>query len=30
VWLTHGVEPYTVVSMEKPSLRIKSPENYHI
>jgi serine O-acetyltransferase len=30
VWLTHGVEPYTVVSMEKPSLRIKAPENYHI
>jgi serine O-acetyltransferase len=30
VWLTHGVEPYTVVSMEKPSLRIKSPDNYHI
>jgi serine O-acetyltransferase len=30
VWLTHGVDPYTVVSMEKPSLRIKSPDNYHI
>jgi serine O-acetyltransferase len=30
VWLTHGVEPYTMVSMEKPSLRIKSPDNYHI
>jgi serine O-acetyltransferase len=30
VWLTHGVDPYTVVSMEKPSLRIKSPENYNI
>jgi serine O-acetyltransferase len=30
VWLTHSVDPYTVVSMEKPSLRIKSPENYHI
>ncbi len=30
VWLTHGVDPYTVVSMEKPSLRIKGPENYHI
>jgi serine O-acetyltransferase len=30
VWLTHSVEPYTVVSMEKPSLRIKSPDNYHI
>src|SRR5207237_7595838 len=23
VWLTHSVAPYTVVSMEKPSLRIK-------
>ena len=23
VWLTHGVGPYTVVSLEKPSLRIK-------
>jgi serine O-acetyltransferase len=26
VWLTHSVEPYTVVSLEKPSLRIKGPE----
>lgn len=26
VWLTHGVDPYTVVSLEKPSLRIKGPE----
>jgi serine O-acetyltransferase len=26
VWLTQGVEPYTVVSLEKPSLRIKGPE----
>jgi serine O-acetyltransferase len=26
VWLTHGVEPYTIVTLEKPSLRIKSPE----
>jgi serine O-acetyltransferase len=26
VWLTHGVAPYTVVSLEKPSLRIKGPE----
>ncbi len=26
VWLTHSVDPYTVVSLEKPSLRIKSPE----
>src|SRR5213078_4721126 len=25
VWLTHGVDPYTVVSLEKPSLRIKGP-----
>ena len=25
VWLPHGVEPYTVVLMEKPSLRIKGP-----
>ena len=27
VWLTQGVEPYTVVSLEKPQLRIKSPES---
>lgn len=27
VWLTHGVDPYTVVSLEKPSLRIKSPDS---
>jgi serine O-acetyltransferase len=27
VWLTHSVEPYTVVSLEKPSLRIKPPGN---
>lgn len=26
VWLTHGVEPYTVVLLEKPSLRIRTPE----
>lgn len=26
VWLTHSVDPYTMVSMEKPSLRIKGPE----
>jgi serine O-acetyltransferase len=26
VWLTQSVEPYTVVSLEKPSLRIKGPE----
>jgi serine O-acetyltransferase len=30
VWLTQSVDPYTVVSMEKPSLRIKGPDNYHI
>lgn len=27
VWLTHSVDPYTVVLLEKPSLRIKSPES---
>jgi serine O-acetyltransferase len=26
VWLTHGVDPYTVVALEKPSLRIKNPD----
>jgi serine O-acetyltransferase len=26
VWLTHSVEPFTVVTLEKPSLRIKGPE----
>jgi serine O-acetyltransferase len=26
VWLTHGVDPYTLVSLEKPSLRIKGPD----
>src|ERR671935_221117 len=26
VWLTHSVAPYTVVSLEKPSLRIKGPD----
>ncbi len=26
VWLTHSVDPYTVVALEKPSLRIKGPE----
>jgi serine O-acetyltransferase len=25
VWLTHGVAPFTVVSLEKPSLRIRNP-----
>ena len=26
VWLTHGVEPYTTVLLEKPQLRMKSPD----
>jgi serine O-acetyltransferase len=26
VWLTHSVDPYMVVSLEKPSLRMKGPE----
>jgi len=26
VWLTHSVAPYTVVSLEKPSLRMKGPD----
>jgi serine O-acetyltransferase len=26
VWLTQSVEPYTVVSLEKPNLRIRGPE----
>jgi serine O-acetyltransferase len=26
VWLTHSVEPFTVVSLEKPSLRMRGPE----
>lgn len=35
VWLTHSVPPRTTVTMEKPQLRIRSPElepekNYHI
>ncbi len=25
VWLTHGVAPFTVVSLEKPSLRVRGP-----
>jgi serine O-acetyltransferase len=29
VWLTHSVDPFTVVSLEKPSLRIKGPENLY-
>jgi serine O-acetyltransferase len=27
VWLTQGVDPYTVVLLEKPQLRIKSPDS---
>jgi acetyltransferase-like isoleucine patch superfamily enzyme len=30
VWLTHSVDPYTAVLLEKPQLRIKGPENYNI
>jgi serine O-acetyltransferase len=30
VWLTHGVDAYTVVSLEKPSLRIRGPETEDI
>jgi len=26
VWLMHSVDPYTVVTLEKPSLKIKGPE----
>lgn len=26
VWLTHGVDPFTVVTLEKPSLRIRGPQ----
>lgn len=29
VWLTQSVDPYTVVSLEKPQLRIKGPESRH-
>jgi serine O-acetyltransferase len=29
VWLTQSVEPYTVVSLEKPQLRIRTPENLY-
>ena len=25
VWLTHSVAPFTVVSLEKPSLRVRGP-----
>ena len=30
ITLTQSVDPYTVVSLEKPSLRMRGPENYHI
>jgi serine O-acetyltransferase len=30
VWLTHGVEPHTVVTIEKPSLRMKGPDTRDI
>ncbi|MCS6850794.1 MAG: serine acetyltransferase [Gemmataceae bacterium] len=30
VWLHHSVEPYTVVTLEKPSLRIKGPDTVDI
>ncbi|HMP03140.1 MAG TPA: serine acetyltransferase, partial [Gemmatales bacterium] len=35
VWLTHSVEPYTIVTMDKPSLRFRNPgseqaQNYYI
>ncbi len=30
VWLTQSTDPYTLVSLEKPSLRIKAPENFQI
>ena len=26
VWLTQSIDPFTVVTLEKPSLRIKTPE----
>jgi serine O-acetyltransferase len=29
VWLTHSVAPHTVVSLEKPSLRMKGPPGKH-
>lgn len=29
VWLTHSVEPYTVVTMEKPSLRFRGQDGDH-
>ncbi|MBY0526127.1 MAG: serine acetyltransferase [Gemmataceae bacterium] len=30
VWLTHSVQPYTAVTIEKPSLRIRGPETRDI
>jgi serine O-acetyltransferase len=30
VWLTQSVEPYAVVTLEKPQLRIKNPDLFHI
>ncbi len=30
VWLTHSVEPFAVVTLEKPQLRIKNPELFQI
>jgi serine O-acetyltransferase len=30
VWLTHSVDPYTVVTIEKPSLRIKGPDTHDL
>ena len=30
VWLTHSVAPHTVVTIEKPSLRMKGPETRDI
>jgi serine O-acetyltransferase len=30
VWLTHSVAPYTVVSLEKPQLRIKGPGTHDL
>ncbi len=30
VWLTESVDAYTVVSLEKPSLRMKGPETWDV
>jgi serine O-acetyltransferase len=30
VWLTQSVEPYAMVTLEKPQLRIKNPDLFHI